>query len=104
MPKFVGKTNLRLMVISCVVSNRLFQVTQDCNNPDYSRPPPGYLPSGERLHGTVNLTSTSTSANSEININVSKNPRDLNSDPCMTSVSSGSKQHQTFQVLVSHIT
>ena len=66
MPKFVGKTNLGLMVISCVVSNRLFQVKQDCNNPDYSRPPPGYLPSGERLHGTVNLTSASTSANSEI--------------------------------------
>ena len=104
MPKFVGKTNMRLTGISCVVSNRLFQVKQDCNNPDYSRPPPGYLPSGERLHGTVNLTSASTSANSEININVSKNPRDLNSDPCMISVSSGSKQHQTFQVLVSHIT
>ena len=44
----------------------VFKVREEHTNPDYSRPPPGYLPSGERLGPTTAILSSSVSAGSQI--------------------------------------
>ena len=40
----------------------VFKVKNENQNPDYSRPPPGYLPTGERLDRTTVLQSNSVSS------------------------------------------
>ena len=39
---------------------------EENRNPDYSRPPPGYLPSGERLGYPAALQSNSVSSDSQV--------------------------------------